>query len=1082
MKDIIKFSIIALCLIIGGFGARGQYQDTSLTIDSRVEDLIFKMTLPEKISQLGNSSSSISRLSVSSYNYWNEGIHGVARSGLATSFPVSIALSSTWDPELIYRVATAISDEARVKNNTEGKGLTYWCPTINMARDPRWGRAEENYGEDVYLASQIAVNFIKGMQGDDPKYLKTIATAKHFACNNVETNRHSISSNVDERSLREYYLPTFKACVTEGNVYSIMSAYNALNGVPSPANRTLLTKILRNEWGFNGCVVSDCGAINDVWANHDYVSTAAEATAISIMNGTDLNCGSIYAGNAASAVSSGLLSIADIDTALKRIFKARFLLGEFDPASAVSYKSIPDSLLDCQAHRNLALQAAREAIVLLKNDNAMLPLDLGSIDTIAVIGPHAKAVQLGGYSGTPEVSVSPLQGIAQRFGGEVYDLIIEAEDFSSQDGIRTESCDEGGQDIGYIENGDYAVYNNIDFDTGKVKLDIRVASNSSGGNIEVVLDNSSGQSLGTFAVPETGGWQNWTTLAVDIPKTTGVHNVYLKFTGGSGYLFNINWFFFYNEGFRDPMIIKGPVLYAQGCDISGSLVQSEFDKAANYAERADVAIVLCGIDLSIADEGNDRSSLDLPGVQEQLVKAVYDVNPNTILVLVTGSALSVNWAQDSLPAILCAWYDGQAQGTAIAEVLFGDYNPGGKLSTTWYKSTTDLPAMSDYDIKNNRTYMYFEDTPLYPFGFGLSYTDFSYDNQTLSSTSLGTDESITISADITNTGDVTGDEVAQLYVHVNSSVKRPVKELKGFRRITLQPDSTKTITFELKHEDLQYYDEATRTFKVESGNVDIYIGSSSEDIRLDSQIVVTGSTISSTYRQDPYNPFEAEYFENKSGTVSIKSCLQNKLCANLSGNNSYVSYKNLDFNTEAKQFYANLSSISTSSHIDIIVDSLDGATIGSLSISPTTDNETFEIQSCLVDEITGVRDIFLVLKGEISSACKINWFSFQDTVITNIGQFKTPEKNTGYQCNLFPNPVSSQLTFTYNLPEISHVFFEIYSLEGVLLRSFQQQKQHEGTHQFIIDTNAEKLNSGIYSVRFKANSFNKTMLFSVMNN
>ena len=1080
MKQVLKSSLIVLSLFLGGINAKCQFLDTSMTIDARVDDLISQMTLSEKISQLGNNAASISRLGISSYNYWNEGIHGVARSGLATSFPVSIALSATWDPELIYEIATVISDEARVKNNTDNKGLTYWCPTINMARDPRWGRAEENYGEDVYLASQIAVNFIKGMQGEDPKYLKTVATAKHFACNNVETNRHSISSNVDERSLREYYLPTFKACVKKGNVYSIMSAYNALNGVPSPANRTLLTNILRNEWGFNGFVVSDCKAINDVWANHNYVETAPEATAISIMNGTDLNCGSIYVDNAASAVSSGLLTVADIDQALKRVFKARFLLGEFDPASAVPYKSIPDSLLDCQAHRNLALQAAKEAIVLLKNDNSMLPLNLGSIDTIAVIGPHAKTVQLGGYSGTPSISVSPLQGIATKFGTEVYDMKTEAEDFSSQSGISIESCDEGGSDIGFIENGDYAVYNNIDFDTGKVKLDIRIASNSSGGNIEVILDNSNGQSLGTFAISGTGGWQSWTTVTVDIPKTSGIHNVYLKFTGSSGYLFNINWFLFYNEGFQDPTIVKGPMLYAQGCDISGSLVQSELDKAVNYAQKADVAIVVCGIDLSIADEGADRSSLNLPGAQEQLIEAVYNANPNTILVLVTGGALSVNWAQDSLPAILCAWYDGQSQGTAIADVLFGEYNPGGKLTTTWYKSTTDLPDMDDYDIKNNRTYMYFEDNPLYPFGYGLSYTDFAYNNLKLSSTSLGAGESITISTDITNTGDVTGDEIVQLYVHANSSIKRPIKELKGFSRINLQPGSTKTVTFELKHEDLQYYNEDIKMFSVESGNVDIYIGSSSADIRLDSQIVATGDTISSTFRQNPYNPFEAEYFDNKSGTVSIKSCLTNKLCANLSGNNSYVSYKNFNFNEETEQFYANLSSINTSCQIDIVVDSLDGVIIGSVPISPTSDIETFNIQSCLVDGITGVRDIFLILKGETSSSCKINWFSFLDTVITDIGAFNTPEKMSGYQCTLFPNPANSQFTLKYNLPEKSSIQVEIFSLEGLLLKSYQKPTQTEGLHQFNIDINSEQLSTGLYSVRFNACNYNKTMLLSLI--
>ncbi len=1076
-----KYCWATVCMILYGINTDAQFQDTSLSVDARVDDLIAQMTLAEKISQLGHNSAAISRLGVSSYNYWNEGIHGVARSGLATSFPVSIALSSTWNPDLIFEAATVISDEARVKNNTEGKGLTYWCPTINMARDPRWGRSEENYGEDVYLASRIAVSFIKGMQGNDPRYLKTVATAKHFACNNVEMNRYGISSNPDERSLREYYLPVFKACVKEAGVYSVMSAYNAVNGVPSPANRTLLTHILRNEWGFTGYVVSDCDAVRNIWDSHLYMATAPEATAISIRNGNDLNCGTTFPQSAASAISGGLLTEADIDNALKRVFKARFLLGEFDPASSVSYKSIPNGELDCGEHRDLALRAAREAIVLLKNDHSLLPLNIDSIDTIAIIGPNANTVQLGGYSGIPSVSVSALQGIAARFGVDISGGATEAENFSEQSGLRTEACTEGGSNIGYIENGDYAVYNNVDFDTGRVKLDLRVASNTDGGTIEVLLDSSTGPSLGKFTVPGTGGWQNWTTLTVDIPKTSGTHKVYAIFTGGSGYLYNINWLKFYNEGDVDPTAGIGPVCYALGCGVTDAINQAEIDKAVAFAKKSDVAVVVCGTDLSVADESLDRTSINLPGAQEQLIKAVYHANPRTILVLVTGASLSVNWAQDSIPAILCAWYDGQSQGTAIADVIFGDYNPGGKLTTTWYKSVTDLPSMADYDIKHNRTYMYFNRIPLYPFGYGLSYTAFSYHNLTLSSNSLSPGQSITLSADITNTGEVAGDEIVQLYVHVNSSsVKRPVKELRGFSRVEIQADSTKTVTFELNHEDLQYYDEDTRVFSVEDGDVEILIGSSSQDIRLDSQIVVTGSLISSTYRQDPFIDVEAENFENKSRTVSVVSCLENNLCANLSGNNSYVAYKNFNFDREAKQFIAQLASVNTGSRIDIVVDSLDGEVVGTFTVSPTADLEIFEVQSCVLTGITGLRDIYLVLKGETSDRCKLNRFNFQDTITTSTGKINSPAETAGYQCSIFPNPTSSHFILEYKLPCHAGVKVEIYSMDGILLKSICKDEEAEGTHQLEIDTGPEQLNSGLYNVIFHANSFSKSLLLNII--
>lgn len=518
----IVFTLLVLALFFPAMMAQSSlpFQDTSLTFDTRVNDLISQMTLAEKYSQLGNQASAIPRLGIKAYDYWSEALHGVARSGLATSFPQAIALSSTWDPDLIYKVASAISDEARVKNNTENKGLTYWSPTINMARDPRWGRSEENYGEDTYLASQIALGFVKGMQGSDPKYMKTVATCKHFACNNIEVNRYSISSNVDERSLREYYLPVFKACVTKGKVFSIMSAYNAVNGVPCPANRTLLTNILRNEWGFKGYVVSDCDAVSNVWNAHGYVKTAEEATALSIKNGTDINCGTTYPASAGAAVTEGILSEEDLNTALKRAFKARFLLGEFDPASAVPYTSIPSSQLDCKANRDLALQAAREAIVLLKNQDSILPLIKKSIHSIAVIGPNANIVQLGGYSGSPSVLISPLQGIGSKYGIDFTMGRIEAENYTTQSGIQVESCDEGGSDVGYINNGDYTEYDSIKFDAGMTRLDIRTASETSGGNIEMRLDSLSGQLIGIFPVAGTGKWQNWVTNTWNVSNLT----------------------------------------------------------------------------------------------------------------------------------------------------------------------------------------------------------------------------------------------------------------------------------------------------------------------------------------------------------------------------------------------------------------------------------------------------------------------------------------------------------------------------------------------------------------------------------
>jgi beta-glucosidase len=685
------------------------YQDTSLSYDTRVADMVSRMTLAEKFPQMGNNNPSISRIGLPGYMYWNEALHGVARYGTATVFPQAIAMSATWDPDLILQVASAISDEGRVKNMTSGAGLTWWSPVINMSRDPRWGRTEEGYGEDVYLMSRIAVSFVKGLQGNNPRYLKAAATPKHFACNNKESDRESASANTDQRSLREYFLPAFKACIVEGKAYSIMAAYNAVNGVPCPADTLLLRHILRNEWGFKGFVVSDCDAVGDVYSPHHYVSSAAQAAAVSLLAGTDMNCGGTMPQNLATSISSKLCTEADMDVGLRRQLKARFLFGEFDPPSAVPYRSIPTSKLDCQANRDLCLKTAREAIVLLKNDKGLLPLNKDSVQSVAVIGPNANTAVIGDYSGTPPFTITTYQAISSLYA---------------------------------------------------------------------------------------------------------------------------------------PSSAK--VTYAQGCTMTGAKVQTEFDKAVNLAKSASVAVVVVGTDESVCGEGSDRSYITLPGVQEQLIQAVYQANPKTVVVLVNGYSLAINWTAANIPAIVCAWYGGESQGTAIADALFGAYNPGGKLSSTWYSSLADLPSMDDYHIMNNRTYMYFTGTPIYPFGFGLSYTTFAYDNLAMASTSIGPNQSVTITANVKNTGSRAGDEVAQMYIHEAApSVKRPIKELKGFQRLSLTPGQTKTATFTLSYDDLAYWDSTAQKFVVNPGAFDILVGTSSADIKLRGQITaVTGSSAS----------------------------------------------------------------------------------------------------------------------------------------------------------------------------------------------------------------------------------------------
>ncbi len=714
------------------------YKDPTLSDRERAADLVSRMTLDEKIAQIGHQAPAVSRLGLQGYNYWNEAIHGVARSGLATSFPVSKALSSSWDAELMREVATAISDECRIYNNDKNKGLIYWCPTINMSRDPRWGRDEENYGEDPYLTGKLAVEFIKGMQGDDSRRYKTIATAKHFAANNYEKGRHSTSSDMDDRNLREYYLPAFEMAVKEGNVRSVMSAYNAVNGIPCGANHLLLMDILRQEWGFDGFVTSDCGAVDDVWqANrHHYVSTGAEAVAVSLKNGEDLNCGTTFQEYAKAALDKGLIAEADIDTALVRVLTARFSVGEFDAKSDVSWTSVPSSKLDCDDHRSLALRAAREGIVLLKNDNGFLPLSPKK--TVAVIGPLANTVILGGYSGSPVALTTPFEGIAARLGYEFSDGTVQFEDTEEQSvatGSKrlTHEANGSGGNLGYIYNNDWVAFDGVDFGSGCSMLTVcHGAKNNNPTVARFYLDNLSSTPVAEVTCPQTGNWSTYTetSVVVDPAVCRGTHKVYVKFEGGTNgdkYCANMDWFRFFDPSVTNPLEEKGPAYYFKGCDVTGSS-STDIARACEIAAKADVVVFVAGTNLDVSDESNDRSSLDLPGDQQKLLEAVYAANPNVVLVLETCSSMTLPWAVENVPAIVEAWYGGQAQGQAIADVLYGDFNPCGKLTSTWYRSLSDLPSgMLQYDIrKGGYTYMYHTKTPQYPFGHGMSYTTFEY--------------------------------------------------------------------------------------------------------------------------------------------------------------------------------------------------------------------------------------------------------------------------------------------------------------------------------------------------------------------
>ncbi len=827
-------------------------------------EIVSKLTLPEKISQLGCYAPGIERLHLPTFNYLaNEALHGLNGRGPVTCFPLPLALGCTWNRSLIRQVFNVVSDEAWAWHKRNGMDLALFSPaTINMgARDPRWGRVGENYSEDPCLVEQMAIASVGGMQGNDPRYLKTIVCAKHFIANETDADRHTASATVDPRSFWEYYARVFETVVKQSGVFTVMSSYNSLNGVPTSCSRFLLTDILRNLWGFQGYVVSDCDAVDDIWKTHKFVPTLEEAAALALSAGCDINCGTTYQDHLAKAVDQMLVSESAIDLAAIRSFTGRVLLGAYDPPDQNPYNKIPISCLENEAHRALALEAARQSIVLFRNNGNLLPLDRTKLKKIAVIGPMAEVCNLGDYCGSSFNLVSPLRGIRQYLGiPEPPSYRKRANDYARYEGpLQIEACKEGGHDLSYDTDGTqgwwamnwvkvpgrvkaWAAYTGVAL-TGATEFHARVASKSDVATMEVRLDDLNGPVLCQIKIPNTGDFQKWTNISAPINSVTGEHTIYLLFLGEPGPLFGFQYFEFTPASPIHPETL-GPieVVYAQGCAVVGEQIPDEFLEATNAASAADIALVFVGVDEQLSIEGLDRQSIDLPGAQNDLVRAVYAANPKTILVISSNSPVALAWdQQEKLPAIVGGHFLGQEQGRALAEVIFGDYNPGGKLSTTWYSKTEDLPDFHDYKLMNGRTYMYFKGKPLYPFGHGLSYTTFQLSALQVSAKTLKQGETLTVSLSVANTGSRAGDEIVQLYVRASSvanNVILPLKQLANFERVHLKPGETRTVKFDLPHSErsLRFWDDKTGAFNPVKGQLELLIGSSSEDIRLTATI------------------------------------------------------------------------------------------------------------------------------------------------------------------------------------------------------------------------------------------------------
>ncbi len=848
----LKYLYLFFLILIVGCKSNTSYKNSSLSPEKRAEDLVNQLTLEEKVQLMQDASRPVERLGIKPYNWWNEALHGVARSGLATVYPQPVGMAASFDVDAVYDVFNAVSDEARAKNTHYAslgsyeryQGLTVWTPTVNILRDPRWGRGIETYGEDPYLTSRMGVMVVKGLQGPEgEKYDKLHACAKHFAVHSgPEWNRHSYNAeNIKPRDLYETYLPPFEALVKEGKVEEVMCAYNRYEGDPCCGSHQLLIQILREDWGYEGIVVSDCGAIADFYNDrgHHTHPDAESASAAAVLSGTDLDCGSSYKALVES-VQRGLIEESEIDVSVKRLMKARFALGEMDDLSQVSWSKIPLSVVGSEKHNALALDIARKSMTLLQNKNNTLPLARNG-KTIAVMGPNANdsVMQWGNYNGTPPQTVTILQGIEAALSKD--DKVIYEQGCSWVERTLIESVfnqcktDEGpGFSAKYWNNtnreGDPVAFDQVTtpfrfctsgatvFAPGVNLTDFSATYNS------VFTPEQSGEVVFEFYSYGTG------RLRVNGEEVKGFSNKHgarkvshlMKVTAGKSYDLEIEY-----EYLRSDAQLNFDLGFKENVNIN---------KSVNNVREADIVVFVGGISPSLEGEEmgvdlpgfrrGDRTDIELPAVQRELITALHRAGKRIILVNCSGSPIGLVPETQMCDAILQAWYPGQAGGTAVAEVLFGDYNPAGRLPVTFYKNVSQLPDFEDYDM-TGRTYRYMKEEPLFSFGHGLSYTTFDYGRLSLTKDTYTKGELLNVTVPITNVGQYAGDEVVQLYLRKENDPEGPIKTLRSFKRVNIPASETIEVIFNLGDKELEWWDDSTNTVRVSPGKYEILIGGSS---------------------------------------------------------------------------------------------------------------------------------------------------------------------------------------------------------------------------------------------------------------
>ena len=926
------------------------YMNTELPLEVRVKDLISRFTLEEKVTLIPQYQAAIERLGVQAYKHGTEAAHGISWLGKATSFPQPSGLACTWNPELLKKIGSAIGDEARAfyKKNPTINGLTLWAPTVDMERDPRWGRTEEAYGEDPELTSQLSTALVQGIQGDHPFYLKAVATLKHFIGNNNEIDRGVGSSSIDPRNMREYYLDAFKSAFVEGGAQSMMTAYNSVNGVPVILHPSVM-EIVKGEWGMDGFIVSDAGDLFGIVKDHHYYESMAQSMAESIQNGID----SVTEETEETikviheALDQNLLTEEDLDVALSNTFRVRFRLGEFDPAELNPYAGIDDSVILSKEHAALSLEASKQSIVLLKNHNNTLPLSKSKLSKVAVIGPFGDEAFRDWYSGTLPYGVTPFQGITKKLPGKQVtfesgsDLIVltsatkgKAVGMTGEDGRLALLQDQ-------LEHGELFEHTAWGWNSHTLKSTSlnKYVSLSEADTLNVASEEIYGwyvkEALSLFP-----GADNTLTMSAWRNKTVTIHPE-------NGNLQAV-----------DPDASN-----AIPASFHKHILKSGMEAAVNAAKAAEVAVVFVGNHPLInGKEEIDRPDIVLAEEQERLVQAVYEANPNTVVVIVGSYPISSTWMDEHIPAILYSSHSGQELGNAISDVLFGDYSPSGRLNMTWFRSVDQLPDLLDYDIiKGKRTYMYFDGEPLYPFGHGLGYAQMSYSNLKLGANELDQEGTLNVSIQVDNIGAVDGDEVIQLYVQsLSSRVKRPIKQLKGFQKIHTSAGQSQTVEFTLPVTELAMWDVTRQRFCIESGQYSIMIGRSSSDIVGSEQISVQGEIIPPrslevTTLAENYDDYDQVYLDEcKAGGASVRP----------KRDGAWISFEDVALSSGITHIKALVSS-TTGGSVEIRQNGPEGTLAGEIKVSDHKESQQWSEVTAPLTLNGEVYSLYFIFRGEV---------------------------------------------------------------------------------------------------------------------